>query len=87
MVELVSKSLMMVVLISWGVVNPVMAPAGKQDAVQVKLPPETSGTRVVLNSIPEQMGEGDVFIRCGAGLTVTVRSETGPSQPLACGVR
>ena len=60
---LVSRSLMFVVFVICGLVNPVMAPAGKQEAVQVKLPPVTSGDRATLNVAPEQIGEGAVLIK------------------------
>ena len=60
---LVSRSLMVVVLVIWGFVNPVTEPAGKQEAVHVKLPPVTSGARAILNVAPEQIGEGAVFVR------------------------
>ena len=60
---LVSGSLMVVVLVICGLVNPVTDPKGKQEAVQVKLPPVTSGDRATLNEAPEQIGEGAVLVR------------------------
>ena len=84
--ELVSISLMVVVLTSCGVVNPVTEPTGEQEAVQVKLPPETSGISVALNVAPEQIGDVGVFIRCGVGLTVTATFFVVPLQPLIDGM-
>ena len=60
---LVSTSLMVIVLVNCGLVNPETAPAGKQEAVQVKLPPVTSGAKATLNVAPEQIGEGAVLIK------------------------
>ena len=60
---LVSTSLMVVVFVICGLVIPVTAPAGKQEAVQVKSPPVTSGDRATLNEAPEQIGEGAVLLR------------------------
>ena len=63
LIELVNTSLMVVVFVNCGLVNPVTAPAGKQEAVQVKLPPVTSGARATLNVAPEQIGNGGVLVR------------------------
>ena len=85
-VVLISKSLIVVTWVLCMAVNPVTAPTGRQDAVQVKSPPATSGISVSLKVVAEQMGAGAVLVKCGVGLTVTVKSESGPTQPLACGV-
>ena len=60
---------MVVTFVSWGLVNPVTDPTGLQEAVQVKLPPVTSGTRIELNRLPEQIGKGGPLVRCGVGFT------------------
>ena len=69
-----------------GLVKPVTEPAGVQEAVQVKVPPVTSGTSVTLNRVAEQIGKGVILVRSGVGFTCTVKFRNGPSQPLACGV-
>ena len=81
----VKTSLIKVTLAGWLAVNPVMEPAGSQVAVQVKSPPVTSGTSVTLKVPVEQTGGGSALVRWGVGLTVMVKSEAGPSQPLAWG--
>ena len=69
----VRTSLMVVTLINCGVVNPVIAPAGKHDAVQVKSVPVTSEVRGTRKVVPEQIGNGTGFVRCGVGFTVTTK--------------
>ena len=62
-VELVSKSLMAVVFMICGVVNPVTDPTGKHEAVHVKLPPDTSEINVALKVVPEHIGVGALLVR------------------------
>ena len=79
-VVLVRISDMAVTLISCGLVKPVTEPAGVQEAVQVKVPPVTSGIKVALKRVAEHMGEGVALVRSGVGLTCTVQFLMGPSQ-------
>jgi len=82
-VVFVKISLITVTLDDWVTVNPVTEPIGLQVAVQVKSPPVTSGTSVTLKVPAEHIGGGAALVRCGVGLTVTVKSEAGPSHPFA----
>ena len=82
-VVFVKISLITVTLADCTAVNPETLPTGLQEAVQVKLPPVTSGTSGTLKAVAEHMGDGGELVRWGVGLTVTVKSEAGPSQPLA----
>ena len=69
---LVSMSVTEVVPAVWLAVNPATDPTGKQAAVQVKSLAVTSEFSCVLRVVPEQIGVGWEFSRCGVGLTVTV---------------
>ena len=83
----VNDSLIAVTAVAWVAVNPVTEPTGLEVAVHVKLAPVTSLCKDALNGSPEQIPSGWLLVRCGVGLTVTVRFEAGPSQLFACGVK
>ena len=83
---LVSNSLINVTFKVCNAVNPVTEPAGLHVAFHVKFPPVTSVNNTALNIVPEQIGAGGVFIRCGVGFTVTEKSVGVPVHPLAWGV-
>ena len=85
LVLLVSISFIVVTPITWGVVKPVTDPTGLQEAVHVKLAPVTSGTRVTLNVLAEQIGVGAGFARWGVGFTVTMKLVVWPLHPFALG--
>ena len=67
---------MAVTLVSWGLVNPVTAPTGLQEAVQVKSAPVTSETSVTLKRVAEQIAAGALLVKWGEGLTVTTKLVT-----------
>ena len=87
LVVFVNISVITVTPVTWGLVNPVTEPVGIQKAVQVKSVPVTLDVNITFAEEPEHIPEeSGSFDKSGTGLTVTIKSNAGPVQPLADGI-